>query len=310
MPFGKVITFEEINIELICYHMNMIYLKNKKVLRIFIPLILCLILIDFSKASAQSQKDTSTVYKINPWITGGIGIGGLIISQEMLKYLSDEDEISQTTLNSLDKNDINSFDRRAVEQTNYQYANEAHKISNYWLMGSFLLPITLFIDKKIRNDWLRISLLYLETQAISSNMYIWLGPMAFERHRPVTYYSDDQVGLNSKTPGRNKHSFFSGHTSNTATGTFFFAKVLTDYHPEWNGKWKIWAAASIPPVMVGYLRYRALKHFPTDILIGFIVGGGSGILVPHLHKRKNKNLKMSLYWEEDNVGFNARWTLK
>ena len=281
------------------------------VLKFFTYLLLCILLLDLSTVYGQSQNDTSEVYIINPWITGGIGIGGLLISQEMLKYLSNEDDIPESTINSLDKNNINSFDRRAVEQENYQYAEEAHNISNYWLAGAFILPITLFVDKKIRKDWLDISLLYLETQAISSNLYIWLGPMSFQRYRPITYYNDDQIDMISKTPGRNQHSFFSGHVSNTASGTFFFAKVLTDYHPEWNGKWKIWAAAAIPPAMVGYLRYRALKHFPTDILIGFIVGSGTGILVPHLHKKKgNKNLKMSLYLDEDNIGFNASWAIK
>ena len=77
------------------------------------------------------------------------------------------------------------------------------------------------------------------------------------------------------------------------------AKVYTDYHPETEGKkWLFYAAALAPPVLVGYLRYKGLKHFPTDVLMGIAVGAASGILIPHLHKRKkegNQNLSVLPY---------------
>lgn len=269
-----------------------------------------LLLILHSVLITAQKNDSLEVYKVNRWTTGALGIGGLIVSQEMLKQFSNADPIPQSTIFSLNKSQVNSFDRRAVEQTNYEFASDAHKISDVMLTGSFLLPFTLFIDKKIRKDWLDITLMYLETQALASNMYVWAGPMLKERYRPISYYDTSQIGLDQLTLGRNRHSWFSGHVTNTATGTFFFAKVLTDYHPEWNGKWKIWAAAAVPPLVVGYLRYRALKHFPTDIMVGYLVGAGSGILIPHLHKRKDNNLKMSFFWDEQSKGLTARWTLR
>ena len=134
--------------------------------------------------------------------------------------------------------------------------------------------------------------------------------MLKERYRPVTYYNEGQIETDELTSGRNRHSWFSGHVTNTASGTFFFAKVLTDYHPEWSGKWKIWAVAAIPRAVVGYLRYRALKHFPTDIMVGYLVGAGSGILVPHLHKRKEGPLKMSFYSNGQSTGLTARLIIK
>lgn len=51
----------------------------------------------------------------------------------------------------------------------------------------------------------------------------------------------------------------------------------------------------IPPALVGYHRYIVLKHFPTDIMTGIIIGAATGILVPHFHKiviRKNENLSI------------------
>ena len=94
-------------------------------------------------------------------------------------------------------------------------------------------------------------------------------------------------------------SFFSGHTSTTAAASFFMAKVYTDLHPETEGKkWLFYVAALAPPAVVGYFRYKALKHFPTDVLTGIAVGAASGVLIPHLHKKKegkNKNLTVIPY---------------
>jgi membrane-associated phospholipid phosphatase len=268
-----------------------------------------LLLIVYSVHVVAQKSDSTTVYKVNIWTTGALGIGGLVLSQEMLKKLSDAEPIPYSTIISLDKSQVNKFDRRALKQSNYEFASDAHNISVIMLTASFLLPFTLFIDRKIRKNWLDVTLMYIETQALASNLYIWTGPMLKERYRPITYY-EGKVDSDQLALGRNKHSWFSGHVTNTAAGTFFFAKVLTDYHPEWNGKWKIWAAAAIPPAVVGYLRYRALKHFPTDIIAGYLVGAGSGILIPHLHKRKDEKLKMSFYWNEESSGLKARWVLK
>jgi membrane-associated phospholipid phosphatase len=75
----------------------------------------------------------------------------------------------------------------------------------------------------------------------------------------------------------------------TAGASFFIAKVLNDYHPEWGSKrWLLFTGALIPPALVGYWRYRGLLHFPTDILIGTAVGAVTGTLTPHLHKITRK----------------------
>ena len=38
------------------------------------------------------------------------------------------------------------------------------------------------------------------------------------------------------------------------------------------------------PAVTGYLRFKAGKHFPTDIIVGYGVGATIGYLVPELHK--------------------------
>ncbi|MCK4820600.1 phosphatase PAP2 family protein, partial [bacterium] len=65
-----------------------------------------------------------------------------------------------------------------------------------------------------------------------------------------------------------------------------------DYHPELgNKKFWLYAAALIPTAFVGFNRYRALKHFPRDVVVGAAVGAAVGILIPHLHKVKKQKAR-------------------
>ena len=95
--------------------------------------------------------------------------------------------------------------------------------------------------------------------------------------------------LDARTRGDegNLNSFFSGHVSTTATGTYFFAKVLSDYNPQWTGKQRalLFGAATLPPLYVGVQRIRGLRHFPTDVAVGFGFGALIGILTPQIHKK-------------------------
>ncbi|HZH68275.1 MAG TPA: phosphatase PAP2 family protein, partial [Chitinophagales bacterium] len=105
-----------------------------------------------------------------------------------------------------------------------------------------------------------------------------------QRTRPYVYYDD--VPMSEKIRKDARASFFSGHTSMTATGTFFSAMVYTQMHP--NSKWKplVWTGAAAFPLGVGLLRYSGGKHYWTDILTGYLVGATIGVLVPHLHKKR------------------------
>jgi len=123
--------------------------------------------------------------------------------------------------------------------------------------------------------------------------------MYIDRARPVVYYED--VPWEQRTGSRTMSSFYSGHTSSSAAASFFIAKVYSDYHPELgNKKYILYSCATIPPLLIGYFRYRGLKHFPSDVMVGLAVGAGTGILVPHFHKQKKSNLTV--------VPFTGRYT--
>jgi len=254
----------------------------------------------FTLINANGQDSISEhkkIYRLNYKVEVPVTVGLIAANYYGFGVLRRKPNLNTYQINSLNKTDVWAFDRRALEQ-DYSYSSREKylTVSDWGMNISIFMPVLLFIDKKIRKDWYDIVLLYLETQFIGSNMYVYTGPMITERIRPFVYYSE--IPEEEKLGNGTTDSFFSGHTTWTATASFFMAKVISDYHPELGAKkWLLYAAALIPPTFVGYHRYKGLKHFPTDIAVGTVVGAAVGILIPHLHKinRRNKNISLVPY---------------
>ena len=50
----------------------------------------------------------------------------------------------------------------------------------------------------------------------------------------------------------------------------------------------VWSLCAALPVLTGVLRYKAGKHYWTDVLVGYVVGAAIGVAVPYLHSVKLK----------------------
>lgn len=263
--------------------------------KIFLYFISCFILINIYGQDSISEHEK--VYHLNYKVDIPVTVGLIAANYYGFGVLGRKPNLNAYQINSLNKNDVWAFDRRALEQDYSFSSREKALTASDWGMNiTIFMPVLLFLDKKIRKDWNDIILLYVETLFIGSNMYVYTGPMITERIRPFVYYSE--IPEEEKLENGATDSFFSGHTTLTATASFFLAKVITDYHPELGAKkWLLYAAALIPPTFVGYQRYKGLKHFPTDIVVGTAVGAAVGILIPHLHKinKKNKNISLVPY---------------
>ena len=264
----------------------MIYLKN---LVILIILILSLFQRN-SFGQSKNTDDSELVYKINKKVELPLTLGIFGLNLWGFEYLRNKPRLELEEVLLLDKMDIWWFDRIAIEQdASFRY--KAQDLSDLYLNGSILLPFLLALDKNIRKDWLDLMVLYGETHAINTAFYLSVAS-TLNRTRPFNYNGD--VPIEEKLAKETQNSFFSGHVSTSATASFFMAKVYSDYHPELgNKKYWLFGAAIIPPAMVGFYRIKAMKHFPTDVIIGGIAGATAGILIPHLHKIKKDESGLS-----------------
>ena len=214
-------------------------------------------------------------------IGAGTNIVGAVLGGKKFTTLTESD------IFLLDRANVNSFDRKAT----FNFSSSAKKKSDILLIGSFVLPSLFLLDKRPRKDIGNILLLYGETYLITSGITSTTKRIA-KRTRPFVY--NEIVPLSDKLKNNARFSFFSGHSSSTAANSIFVAKVFSDYFPE--SKWKplVWGTAILIPVATSHFRIKAGKHFRTDVIVGSLLGGAVGFLVPHLHRTKKKN-SLSIY---------------
>ena len=107
---------------------------------------------------------------------------------------------------------------------------------------------------------------------------------AVRRPRPFLYTAGlypDERPLAEAT-----FSFYSGHTAAMFTLMSSLAYTYHLRHPNSRGRWGVWAAALGLASVQGALRVIGAAHFPTDVMVGALVGTSIGVLVPELHRRR------------------------
>lgn len=277
--------------------MNLLHKMLRPILLLLCSLFLCTTPV-LSQDSVKQK-----VYNVNVKYELPAAAAFLIGSSFAFKALDGVSSFKAADVINLDRNSVNWFDRPIIDMDPSKFA-ESHKRSNNFLNISVLSPIILALDKNIRHDWLDLISLYLVTHAVDNTVY-FAAAFPIRRARPLTYNQDIPV---SERIGRAKsNSFFSGHVSFSTTATFFAVKVYTDYH-HIKGLKRIllYGAASVPPVMVGYYRMKAGRHFKTDVMLGYLVGASSGILVPEMHrnkgKQKDKPMSLSPFYNPEYSG--------
>lgn len=253
--------------------------------------------------NVQPVRNYEHLYKLKPVVDIPIMTVGTAWSLFAFTKIYSKDSSTTAQILALNKNNIAGINRSAVNH----YSPHALSVSNDFFYTSMPLPLILLVDKKIRKDIFRVTVLWEESMAITGLLYT--GSVYFhDKYRPLTY--NPNVPTDIRKRGGGKNSFFAGHVALVGTSTFFTAHVFCDYHPERKMKWLLYGAAGLATATVGYLRYEAGEHFPTDVFIGAAVGVLTGTLVPHLHKNvEHSKLSFAPYYNgiEKGVALNYRF---
>jgi membrane-associated phospholipid phosphatase len=122
-------------------------------------------------------------------------------------------------------------------------------------------------DKALKNKGYYIGVTLLTSTIITTSM-----KFAIDRERPFVTYPDIQ-----KLTGAGSPSFPSGHTSEA----FATATSLSLAFP----KWYVIAPAYVWAGAAGYSRMHLGVHYPSDVLVGALVGAGSAWLCHELNER-------------------------
>ena len=180
-------------------------------------------------------------------------------------------------INSLSKDDINSFDRFAT----YNWSPTASDISDVLLVTQMLSPLSLLSSEQIRNDYktfltmnAELYLLYYGITHITKSLT--------GRFRPYMY--NKNVPLKEKLDYDSKLSFFSGHAALSFASAVFLSTIYSKYYPE--SKWKglVWGGTLFMAAITSSLRVISGMHFLSDVLTGAAVGSLIGYLIPLIHE--------------------------
>jgi membrane-associated phospholipid phosphatase len=226
----------------------------------------------FSQISTDDPFDVKTDKELV--ITG---IGALIGTAAII-INTNNTPLTLKEISSLNSQDVNKFDRIALGP----YKGDVP--GDIMLYGSFIFPLTFLTYDKTLEDFGTISLMYGEAVLLNASINSLVKAITL-RDRPFVY--DENSLLEPKLDIDARYSFFSGHTSMTAVNTFFTARVYSGYISNQTTKTILWTAAAIIPAIAGYSRINTHNHFPTDVIVGYIVGAAIGYLIPEIHKTKN-----------------------
>jgi len=244
-----------------------------------------------------------TIEKEWPFISAGVFILGTGI---LVQATDDTKPFTVRQVNSLDGEKINFFDEIALDNL----SESSDDLSDIIRSGATILPLYFLLNHHTREDILPLIGMGAEVFTISFGINI-LAKNVVNRTRPLTF--NPQATLEKRTEIDARRSFYSGHTAHTAAFTFFMAKVISDYHPHAPKAFKagLWSFSAVVPALSAWLRVRAGKHFPTDVITGYIAGAAIGYLIPHLHKtRKQQGQKLSYFPVIDNQSVGAGLLLR
>ncbi len=222
---------------------------------------------------AQVPGRGHSVYRIQPWIDGPV-LGAAALGS-VLPLVYESRLIHPPILG--DSHDINSIDRTVIGNHN----KTVGYISHVEVALAIAVPIVLDMkdvgwNKTLTEDFVVYSeVLALNTSISNAARY------SMQRPRPDVY----RAGANVNDPGEFL-SFYSGHVASTMAA--LSAASMTYNYRYGNHAWP-WVVTFLAGATEAVERSAAGRHFPSDNLVGAILGTTIGVTVPFLHHRKSPN---------------------
>ncbi|MBK9273016.1 MAG: phosphatase PAP2 family protein [Flavobacteriales bacterium] len=180
-----------------------------------------------------------------------------------------------------DRATLPAFDRGAA----FRWSPPAHNASNL-LFGSALVlsvvgPVLAYADDGPGVPAAIVGESFLLSAGLTSVV-----KAVTHRPRPLVFNPD--APMHERRERDAFRSFWSGHAANTAALTVSAAMLVDRADVDPAMRTATWAGAVAVPVLMGWLRVRAGKHFPTDVLAGCLAGAVVGWAVPYFHRPENQ----------------------
>ena len=241
-------------------------MNKKSVIRATIIMLAC-------RAEAQP------LYELQPAREGAILGTGLTAATAVLLLDHGKPPLTPEEIAPLSPASINGLDRFATRH----YSRGCRVASDLLLGTTAAAPLALLLDPDIGEERAELGLIYLETMLVSALSFsVTKGVVT--RYRPRVY--NPQVPWADKESMDNRKSFFSGHTTLAFASAAFMASVYARYHPDGKANHYLRAGSLAAAGTTGILRILAGAHFPSDVVVGALVGSTCGTMIPRWHQKQ------------------------
>ncbi len=257
----------------------------------YLLLLLSLIVFPQTPISAESKPFP---YQYQPQLDGALLFSGVSLSTIYFYYKGEQPLLNASDLKTMKSKDINSFDQAASQNWSESAAHLSDITKDSVIYPSLLLSIPLMMDGK----WKELGI--LSTMIVESYLLVQgiTGVTKITMDRPRPYLFNDSLSHEKKTELAKEHSatrsFFSGHTSGAFAGAITMAKLIEDIYGPASWTPYVWGGTLTLATLTGFLRFQAGVHYPSDILVGGLIGSAIGYFVPWIHHKDQANIKFTL----------------
>lgn len=190
-----------------------------------------------------------------------------------------------------------------------RYNETADKVSD-WAVVLGITPLALagyswYGGDASGKDFAAYTLMFAQAIALQSGFNLLIRSTQLWP-RPYIYATEGEGAEKAREArGEAYGSFFSGHTSAAFTIAVFTGEWFSEVYPASPYRGIVWASSLSAAGMVGALRIAAGKHYPSDVIVGALVGTGISLSVIRLHRVKNE--RVSLIAGPNTLGMSVRF---
>ncbi|MFC1529879.1 phosphatase PAP2 family protein [Gemmatimonadota bacterium] len=212
----------------------------------------------------------------------GLAILGNTIASDYREPLT-LDEIT-----SFKRSDVNAFDRSATGNWSTRWADQSDEYRGMLFNMTIGVGAYEIIRSRQLGNGAALGVMFLETALlVRGSTFLTKGLVG--RRRPIVYNTsfsaDRRYGIALSDENDVFHSFFSGDAAAAFALATFTSTVFRDIHGPSTWSKLIWGSTLTLATLTAYARVKAGAHYPSDVIVGAIVGGAIGRLVPVLHRK-------------------------
>lgn len=239
------------------------------------------VLLDQALVDLKIPKDNKSIYKLE-LLTDAIIIGaGTLVT--LGAYANSYNLIRQHCI--CDPDSINALDRRTVPNDNKMFDVAA----NYLVASALLTPIIVdYLDIGLTKSFVEDMVVYGNVLAINFGL---VTISKFVTQRPYPYMYRTGGNLAGRDPS-DYLSFYSSHTSTTVAALAFTAVTINQRYKQ-SGLWP-WLVVGAAGSVIAVQLVASGEHFPTDVIVGGIMGYAIGTIVPEMRFRDQKSNEKSV----------------